>query len=436
VFHGLVEDRAVAYPLLWAKLLVRTGIARLLPSVKRLTDGAGPFLPYYSDRLLTAPLPECRDAARLFEPARADALDLASGIPRFDLVPSASTKLPADRRGYPAPDGLTELRQAVAAKVLAEHGLAVQPGEEVLITHGAAGAFNLVLDAFVNPGDSVVLVDPASPLYHLGARYRRARIRWIPTWMENGRLRFHLEPMVKALRGARLVVLNLPANPTGGLLAAEDLEAIAWWAERRDALIWSEEVFEPYRYEGPPVSMASLPHAARRTLIAGSVSRPYALASARVGWLAGHRHLVRPCLLASAFQAPGVPILCQQQALSALRQGPEALAGIRTEFASRRQYAFERLQAMSLQPEWPAGGLFFWIPVQSFGLTGRVFADRLLADKQVWVVPGDLFGPTGGGHIRLSFATEDGRLREGLSRLADFVRDLKGTSGSAESRAA
>src|SRR5207253_3016198 len=101
-------------------------------------------------------------------------------------------------------------------------------------------------------------------------------------------------------------------------------------------------------------------------------------------------------------------------------------APVRAEFAARRRYAYERLWAMGLKPAWPAGAFFFWVPVQELGLTGQVFADRLLREKRALVTPGDFFGPSGAGHVRVSYAVEDGRLREGLGRLAEFVRDLRG----------
>jgi aspartate/methionine/tyrosine aminotransferase len=150
------------------------------------------------------------------------------------------------------------------------------------------------------------------------------------------------------------------------------------------------------------------------------VSKSHALAAARVGWLAGHRHLVRPCLLSAALHTPFVPTLCQQIALAALRQEDEAFAPLRAEFASRRNYVFERLGALGLQPAWPAAAFFCWVPVAP---CGRTFAEKLLRAKRVLVSPGEFFGPSGKGFVRLSYATEDGRLREGLSRLADFVRD-------------
>jgi aspartate/methionine/tyrosine aminotransferase len=417
----------VAYPFFLAKLLVRTGLARFLPSVRRWTDGGGAFVRYYSDRVLAAPHAELHTAAEFLELHGPDAIDLAQGAPSFDLTPSGTTKLPVDRRGWPSVWGMPELREAVAEKLRTDRDLSVSPADEVLITPGAAGAMSLVLDTFINPGDRVVLFDPTSPLYALGLRQRRARIRWLASWMDNGRTRFRLDHLARALHGAKLMVLTSPANPTGGIVAAEDLEQISWWAARRDVLILSDDVFERYQYEGDRASVAALPRASRRTLIVGSMSKGHALASARVGWLAGHRHLVRPCALTAALQIPFVPTVCQQIALTALRQKNDVFVPIRAEFESRRRYAFERLRALGLQPLWPAGGFFFWLPVGESGSSGHEFAERLRSVKRVLVSPGELYGPSGSNYVRLSYAADDGRLREGLGRLAEFVRERAGT---------
>ncbi len=415
----------MAYPLFLTKLLIRSGLARYLPWVQRLTEGGGAYLHYYSDRVLAAPYPELRAAADFQDAADPSIINLSLGAPRFDQAPSGSTKLPADRRGNPPPWGLPELRAAVAER-LNQQQLGINPTDQLLITHGAAGAFSTVLDTFVNPGDRVVLFDPTSPLFPLMLQQRRARIRWVPTWMDNGRTRFDLRTLLRAMDRARLVVVNAPANPTGGCFSADDLDLLAWWAERRDVLIYSDEVFERYWYEGERISIGRLPRAARRTLTAGSMSKGHALTAARVGWLAGHRHLVRPCLLTTMLQTPFVPTLCQQVALAALRQGDAGFQAIHAEFDSRRRYAFERLRALGLKPAWPAGAFFFWVPVQELGMNCREFAERLLAARQVLVWPGDQFGPSGAGYVRLSYAVEDGRLREGLARLTEFVRACKG----------
>jgi aspartate/methionine/tyrosine aminotransferase len=426
----------VAFPLFLTRLFIRAGIARWLPALHRWTDGGRDFLHYYSDRVLAAPHAELTTAGAFLEAPGPDVIDLTLGAPRFDLMPSASVKLPAERRGCPPVWGLRELQDAVADKVQADHGVSVRPADEVLVTAGVAGAFNLALDAFVNPGDKVVLFDPTSPLYWFCLRQRRARICWVPTWTEKGCTRFRFELLGKALRGARMLILNAPANPTGSVLAAEDLEQIAWWADRRDVLLFNDEAWARYQYEGDRASILDVASARGRTLTAGSVSKSHALTAARVGWLTGERHLIRPCALTAALQGALVPTLCQQLAVTALRQGDESFQPIHAEFDARRRYALERLHALELPSDWPAGAFFLWLPVWPLGITGRAFAERLLRTHKVLAWPGEYFGPGGVGHVRLSYAGEDGRLREGLSRLSELVRELREQPASAQKRAA
>ncbi|HEY1378245.1 MAG TPA: pyridoxal phosphate-dependent aminotransferase [Gemmataceae bacterium] len=414
------------YPFWLTKALVRTGIARWLPGVRRRLDGGAACLRYLSDRCLAAPLDGLADLAAYTLPPvidrglTPDAIDLAGLAPRLELPPPART--PA-ARGYPPPGGLPELRSAVADH-LAGGRLNVTGGDDVLITAGATGAFAVALDTFVNPGDRVALFGPTSPLFRLGLEHRRARVRWVPTTTEDGRVRFGMESFTRALPRAKLVVLSQPANPTGGVFAPEDLEQIAWWANKFDVLIYCDESFARFR-DDDHVSLGSLAPAARRTLTAGSVTFGWGLAAARVGWLAGYRHLVRPCAVSAAVACPFPPAAGQQAALTALRQPKDSFAPARAAVASKRRYAVERLTAAGLEPTLPGGGLFVWLPVAALGLTGRAFADRLFADKRVLVTPGELYGPGGEGHVRLSLAADDGRLREGLGRLAEFVGELR-----------
>ncbi len=181
--------------------------------MQRRLGGGTDFLRYYSNRLLTSPLGELENAAESLEIQGPEVIDLARGFPCFDVLPSASTKLPADRRGWPPFSGLAELHDAVAEKLLADNGLTFNPAGEVLITAGVMGAVQTVLDAFVNRGDRVVLFDPCSPMYSLLAGTRQARIRWVSTWMENGRTRFRLDHLARALHGARLIGAELPGEP-------------------------------------------------------------------------------------------------------------------------------------------------------------------------------------------------------------------------------
>jgi aspartate/methionine/tyrosine aminotransferase len=415
----------VPLPFLLTKCLARSGIARHLPVADRLTDGGGGFVKYYSDRVLGAPVEELLDPATLPRSPGPEVMDLNLAAPQFDS-PVTAGRVSADRIGNPPAWGLPALREAIADTYRRRDGRAVDPGEEVLVTHGATGAFAAVLDAFVNPGNKVVLFDPAPPVFALGARSRRARVRWVHSHTDGGRLRFDLDALSKAMRGATLVALCEPGNPTGAMIDDEDLERVAWAANRSDVLIYLDESFARFRYDRRPCPLATMPGADRRTLSAGSLTAGYGLGSLRVGWLTGPRHLVRACALTASLAAPYVPTLCQQVALRAVQTDDELFGPVLEEFRARRRYASAKLSAMGLGPSVPAGGFFFWVPVAPLGLDGRTFAERLLREQRVLVGPGCAFGPGAAGYVRVSFAAEDGRLREGLKRLAAFVAGLKG----------
>ncbi len=403
----------MALPFPVRKWLARSGVARWLPSVRKRLGPSAAALRYVSDRWLATPFDQLLDAAAYWQAEGPDAIDLALGAPRFDLVPSGAAKLPNNLRGYPPFEGLPELRTLVAGG-----------GErDALVTAGATGAFHTVLDTYFNVGDRAVLFDPSSPLFSLSLRQRRARLRWVPTRVESGTTRFEWDAFRRALPNAKVLVLANPANPTGAPLAAEDLEQIAHWCNKYDVLIVEDESFGRYRDDPQPARLADVPLARQRTLTLGSLSKGYGLAAARAGWLVGPAALVKPCLMTAALHKPFVPTPMQTLAIAALKQGDASFATLRAEFVAKRRYAFERLKAIGLEPAWPNGGFTLWVPVGTLGLTGRAFAEALLRAKRVLVTPGDIYGPGGAGHVRVSCAIDDGRLREGLGRLVEFVSE-------------
>lgn len=399
----------------WKKLAARTGLARYLPSVKRMLGTDVAILHRLSDRALALPVAEMLDPAWFPDIDAPDSINLALGSPRCELplgtVRNMNVQRPLSAWGLP------ELREQIAAKSPA-------PGE-TLITHGATGAFAAVIDTFITPGDKVVLFDPTSPIFRLGLQHRRARIRWVDTWMDNGHTRFDIEAFAATMRGSKLLVMADPCNPTGGTLAVEDLEQIAWWSKKHDVLIHLDESFQGHRHDHPATHLSQLPNSTGRLLCAGSVSKTFGMNHARVGWLTGPVSLLRPVAAVSAMAAPHVSPYCQQLALTALKTGTNAAAAMCDEFAGRRRFLLEALQGMGLPPAVAAAGYFFWVPVSHLGLTGREFARQLLVARRVLVNPGEPFGPSGEDHIRLSYATDEGRLREGIQRLAEFMEETR-----------
>ncbi len=417
----------MAIPFWLTKLLIRTRLARFTPRARRLTDGGTAYLKYYSDRVLTAPVEELLDPAIVPDAPNPDVIDLNQPVPDAPAARGAISVGRTDSHTAPGrvPTTLPELSQAIADRYQAA-GRTVNPATDIFATHGATSALAAALDAFVNPGDRIVMFDPCSPLFVLGAKSRHANVRWVPTWTEDGRCRYIAKAFERAMRGAKILVLSDPGNPAGGCLANEDLEHIAWIAASYDVLVYLDESFAAFRSDKPRC-LAAMPGADRVTLTAGSVSQEFGQPGMRVGWLAGPRHLVRACQLTANLSAPYVPPVCQQAAARLLSEAPSGDTAAR--YQSKRQYTFDRLRAMDLEPERPGGGYFVWASVAALGTDGRTFAERLLREDRVLVGPGSAFGPSGAGHVRISVAADDGRLREGLNRMAAFVARLKNPGG-------
>lgn len=405
----------MARPFWLNKFLVQSGIARWLPFARRLTDGGTNYLRYYSDAVLAAPVEELLDPA-FFPTAGTDVLDLNLPAPRFESSVSLG-RVTADRRGNPPPRGLPELRRAIADLHLRREGRIVDPEREVIATHGATGAFASTLDAFINPGDRVVLFEPCSPLFSLGARSRRADVQNVAVTNDSGRARLDWRAFEKAMRRAKLLAFADPMNPIGACLDSEDRERIARIAVKRGVIVYADESFP--RLDGAARFPTELP--GFHLLTAGSVSQQWGLGSLRVGWLTGSRHLVKACGLMTTLQAPFLPTLCQQIAARALEADPPV-----EPLREKRRFALDRLSMLGFDPVSPTGGYFLWVNVSGLKLTGRAFAELLLKEERVLVSPGCAFGRGGEDFVRISFAAEDGRLREGMARLAAFVRRLRG----------
>lgn len=413
----------MALPAFLARLLVWTGAYRLFPEINKRLDGGADTLRYWSARLLTAPFADLQRAGDLLAPDGPDVIDLATGSPRFDIGAHPS-RVPTAHRGWPQINGLPDLRGAIAAHLLAEHNLNYGPTEEILVTAGALGAVNAVLDAFADRGDAVVLPGPISPMYPLLLQARGLSLRWVPARNEGGQMKLRLDKLSSALRGAKLLVLCSPCNPTGACYSADELDQISWWAERRDALVLSDESFAPLCHDDEHTATASIARARPRTLTVGSLSKGHALAWARVGWLAGQKHLMKACVASAALRGSFVPYPSQAAALVAL-EDDDAREGHRQRFESRRGYVLERLKAIGLHACWPSAGFFAWFRVPKGHDSGLAFSEALYQAAKVRLVPGEMFGPEGAGHARLSFALDEGRLEEGLNRLGDFVRQAR-----------
>ncbi len=422
-------------PLPIIKFLIRTGIAQRIPAVRALVPDPS-YLRFYSDRILMAPNEPVAAMNTYLGRALPGAVDLSLGAPseaglRPPLAPA--TELHA-ADGYPPAAGIVELRQAVAAKLAQNNRIEVAAADEVAIVNGVSQAIHIVFDTFVNPGDKIVLLDPTFLVYAWAAQYHRARVAWVPSRVEQGWTRPDAHRLERAMRRARVVVVNSPSNPTGGVLEGATLERVLGLAKRHDVLVVSDEVYERFVYQGTHASIAALPGGRERTITLNSFSKSHAMAGCRVGYIAANRYLMRPMMAHQFIATPFVSHASQRMALAALAAPPDPARLVVAEYEARRGWLHAELGRMGLESALPGGAFYAWVPVRRFGMTGLEFATRLLDAENVLIMPGDFFGPSGAGHIRISYAAPRERLEEGAGRLARFVASLGGPAPAAARR--
>lgn len=355
---------------------------------------------------------------------------LAEGVIDFrrGAIRSVSFLPPShSSNALPPAGGCWELRVAVAARYAQSSGISAQ---NVLITLGGSGALSLALAACVNPGDRVVLFDPCSPLFVWGARSRRARLEWVPTWVEEGWCRFPRALLERVMRRARMLVLADPVNPTGAVFHPEDRAYIAWLAAAYEVLLYVDEAFAALHPRSESAGWEAIPGIRPHLLLAGSLGWSHNLRGWRVGWLIGPEVLLRACQALQNLQAALVPTPCQFLAAACLEES----RGEREPWALFRRWDKQRQQALDLLRRWglesgdSGHGGFLWVSTAALGIDGRRWAEVLERDYGLRVLPGELCGPSGQKMIRLCRLQHPGQWEEGLNRLSRCLAEWNGSA--------
>jgi aspartate/methionine/tyrosine aminotransferase len=406
-----------------AKWGIRLGIVQHLPNVRRLMGDGVSFLRFYSSRTLEAPNVQLRATQEILNAAQSpDVIDLSVGAPDLDIsLRQAAEEIGGAVDGYPPLAGLPELRQGIARRCAERNGLDFDADSQVLVCNGASQGIGLFLDTFVDPGERVATFDPSYYMYRLAAQHRRARITPIATRLEDGFTQVEDAELRRVLRWARVLFVNSPCNPTGGVFPRSMLERIAWWCKRYDVLIFSDEVYDRFVYGVDQASIASFADARDRTVTANSFSKSHGMAAYRVGYVAGARHLVRPMLVGCLASTPFVSVPAQRLALMALAQPADLWSSVAREYVARRDRAAGALSTAGVSFDLPRGAFYLWISIDSFASNASDFARELLAEHRVLVMPGDTLGKRGGRFVRVSYAGATPLLDKGIDRLTKFL---------------
>ena len=415
------------------RYLIRCRVAERLPAVRKQTSGFPQFLHYFSDAVAFGPsrqmlaLEEVYQTAIRRETAGGEGvIDLFIGDPAFGsfTAEEMAALAPADAR-YPPTFGLDELRQLVAGTMAREDGVTYKAQEEVVITAGASQGINAAVQCFCNPGDKVVLFDPSYLFYYYALRMQRARIAWVPTALAADGIDVDWAALGRALRGAHLLFINSPCNPTGGLFSPAALHRIVELAARHDVLIVSDEVYNRFVYQGRFQATALCPKAFERTITIRSLSKGYGMAGFRVGWMAAPEGLMRPLKMHHVVTSAYVPNVCQQLALRVLGEPDRDARRVLPEYRRRREIVAGELRSLGFAVTPPQGAFYFWFRIPPPFDDAMDFVMRLMEEERVLLMPGNYFGPSGRFHVRLSLSAPTEDLARALRRIAAFMDRIR-----------
>jgi len=361
---------------------------------------------------------------RFFELAEEmdDVISLGVGEPDFAAPWSAREaaieSLERGRTSYTSNSGMAELRSAIATD-LERFDLSYDPDQELLVTTGVSEALDVAIRALVDPEDAVAIPQPAYVSYVPCVRFAGSEVIDVPTRRADD---FRLTP--EALRSAGadradLLMLCSPNNPTGAVMDEGDLEAVAAFAREHDLTVVSDEVYADLRYDGDHVSIATLPGMRERTVVLNGFSKAYAMTGLRLGYAAGPPEAIAAMTKIHQYVMLSAPTTAQYAAIEAIESCRDDVAEMREQYDRRRRFVLARLEEMGIDC-FEARGAFYAFP-EAPGGDGEAFAEELLREAGVAVVPGSVFGEAGRGHLRLSYATGLEELRGAMDRLEAFL---------------
>jgi aminotransferase len=325
---------------------------------------------------------------------------------------------------YTANAGLLELRQEIAAYLARKFHIEYDPETEILVTVGASQAIDLALRATVNPGDEVIVVEPSFVAYESLVTLAGG----VPVPVEtNGDDHFKLRAdqieRVITDRTKALIICS-PNNPTGTVLHKEELEAIAQIAKKHDLLIISDEIYAELTYDDSYISFASVDGMRERTILISGFSKGFAMTGWRLGFTAAPVEILQAMLKIHQYAMMCAPTMAQYGAIEALRNGEQDVEYMRKSYRRRRNYFVQSLNEIGLSCHMPGGAFYAFPSIQSTGLTSEQFAEKLLLEEKVAVVPGNVFGASGEGYIRCSYASSMEHLQEAIKRMKRFLERL------------
>jgi aminotransferase len=362
---------------------------------------------------------------RFFELAeeKEEVISLGVGEPDFSAPwaarDAAIASLEQGKTSYTANRGRRELRERIATTADERYGLAYDPDEEILVTAGASEGIDLALRALVDPGDTVAVAQPCYISYVPGVIFSGGEVLSVPTTAADSFKLTRERLEAAGADRADLLVFCYPNNPTGATMTGEELGQVAAFAREHDLTVLSDEIYAELSYEHDHVSIATLPGMRERTVVFNGFSKAYAMTGFRLGYALAPPEATAAMNRIHQYTMLSAPTTAQYAAIEALESCDDALREMVTEYDRRRNYVLSRFQEMGIDC-FRASGAFYAFPECPTG-DAETFAEELLEEQAVAVVPGGAFGEGGEGHLRVSYATGLGDLKEATARIERFL---------------
>ncbi|MBF6591024.1 MAG: aminotransferase class I/II-fold pyridoxal phosphate-dependent enzyme [Ktedonobacterales bacterium] len=355
-----------------------------------------------------------------------DVLSLGIGEPDF-VTPRhiRQAAIQAIRDGethYTSNYGTMALREAIADYLEGRYGVRYDPTTEIMVTVGVSEGVDVTLRALLDAGDEVVIPDPGYVAYEADVTLAGGTVVPVRTYVED-----HFEVKAAAIEAAltprtKMLLLGNPNNPTGAVIARAELEKISALAQRHDLYVLSDEVYSRLVYSEEHSCIAALPGMRERTILADGFSKAYAMTGWRVGYLCAPAHLLEAILKVHQYAIMCAPTMSQAAALQALRFGEPDVRRMVASYNRRRKLMVKGFNAIGLPCYEPHGAFYAFPSIARTGLTSEAFADKLLHEEHVAVVPGSAFGLGGEGFVRCTYCTARERIEDALTRIGRFVQ--------------
>lgn len=367
--------------------------------------------------------------AKALEAQGQQVIHLEIGEPDFDtprnIIDAAIKALNEGKTHYGPAAGISELREVLAEDIGKRRNIKIQP-DQVVVTPGAKPIMFFAILALVDEGDEVMYPNPGFPIYESIIDFVGAKSVPYPL-REEKEFRFDIDEFMSLISDrTKLIILNTPQNPTGGILTESDLKAVAQVAQEKDIYVLSDEVYMNIIYEGVHHSIASLPGMQERTIILDGFSKTYAMTGWRLGYGAMPKDLADKVVQLQINSNSCTATFSQYAGIEAIRGPQDAVYQMVAEFKKRRDVIVDGLNAIpGLSCLRPHGAFYVFPNIKQLGIDGKKFADLLLEKFGVAVLSGTAFGKYGNGYLRLSYANSIPNIEKALDRIEQAVKSIK-----------